>query len=308
MLLLGANGQVGRELRRALAPLGELTAASRDGELSDGSHGERADLAQSDTLPVLLDRLQPDIIVNAAAYTAVDRAEDEPELAQRVNADAVGALGRWAAAQQALVVHYSTDYIFDGSATRPWREDDAVAPLGVYGSSKLAGEHALRASGCDHLILRTAWVYAAHGHNFLRTMLRLGGERERLAVVDDQHGTPTSAALIADVSASMLQQISTLDAQQRHAHLGTFHLVAGGETTWCGFARAIMTRGVAAGLLKRAPRVDAIDSAKFPTKAKRPAWSVLDTTRLRETFDITLPSWQHGLDAVIAELSLRQSA
>lgn len=303
LLLLGANGQVGRELRRALAPLGELTAASRDGQLSDGSPGECADLAQADTVSALLDRLQPDVIVNAAAYTAVDRAEDEPELAQRVNADAVGELGRWAAMHHALVVHYSTDYVFDGSNTRPWREDDAVAPLGVYGRSKLAGEQSLRDSGCDHLILRTAWVYAAHGHNFLRTMLRLGGERERLAVVDDQHGTPTSAALIADVSAKILQHLSTLDAQQRQAHLGTFHLVAGGETTWCGFARAIMARGVAAGLLERAPQVDAIDSAQFPTKAKRPANSVLDTTRLRETFDITLPSWQQGLDQVIAELA-----
>jgi dTDP-4-dehydrorhamnose reductase len=302
LLLAGANGQVGHELRRALAPLGEVVAATRDGTLDDDGVCERADLAQPETLVALLDRVRPDVIVNAAAYTAVDRAEDEAALAMRVNGEAVGVFGQWAAAHGARVVHYSTDYVFDGNATRPWREDDAVAPLGVYGRSKLAGERALRDSGADHLLFRTAWVYAARGHNFLRTMLRLGAERERLSVVDDQRGTPTPAALIADVTAAALKHwLDGNDATQR-ALKGTYNLVATGETTWCGFARAIMQRAATAGLLARAPEVAAISSAEFPTPAQRPAYSVLDTTRLRETFGIALPTWQHGLDAVIAEL------
>jgi dTDP-4-dehydrorhamnose reductase len=242
------------------------------------------------------------VIVNAAAYTAVDRAEDEAALAMRVNGEAVGVFGQWAAAHGARVVHYSTDYVFDGNATRPWREDDAVAPLGVYGRSKLAGERALRDSGADHLLFRTAWVYAARGHNFLRTMLRLGAERERLSVVDDQRGTPTPAALIADVTAAALKHWLDGNDATRRALKGTYNLVATGETTWCGFARAIMQRAATAGLLARAPEVAAISSAEFPTPAQRPAYSVLDTTRLRETFGIALPTWQHGLDAVIAEL------
>jgi dTDP-4-dehydrorhamnose reductase len=302
LLLAGANGQVGHELRRALAPLGEVVAATRDGMLDDGSACECADLAQPQTLVALLDRVRADVIVNAAAYTAVDRAEDEAGLAMRVNAEAVGVLGQWAAAHGAQVVHYSTDYVFDGNATRPWREDDAVAPLGVYGRSKLAGEQALRGSGAGHLLLRTAWVYAARGRNFLRTMLRLGAERDALKVVDDQRGTPTPATLIADVTAAVLRRWLDADRERQRALAGTYHLVAGGETTWCGFASAIMQRAVSAGLLPRAPDIVAIGSADFPTPAQRPAYSVLDTTRLRATFGIELPTWQHGLDAVIADL------
>ncbi len=304
VLLLGANGQVGRELRRALQGEGQHpTLATRDGTLFDGDTCETGDLSQPDALAELCERAQPEIIVNAAAYTAVDRAEDEPELAQRINGEAPGVIGRWAATHGALVVHYSTDYVFDGRDPRPRREDDPVAPLGVYGHSKRAGEIALQASGAAHLIFRTAWVYAAHGHNFLRTMLRLGAERDQLNVVDDQHGTPTPAALIADVTATALTRWNSWDETRRQDAIGIHHLVADGETSWYGFARAIMQRAVQAGLLPHAPDVVAIGSEAFPTRAQRPAWSTLDTRRLRDTFDITLPTWQSGLDTVIAELA-----
>ncbi|GAP65016.1 dTDP-4-dehydrorhamnose reductase [Mizugakiibacter sediminis] len=303
LLLLGANGQVGFELLRALAPLGDVTATTRGGVLPGGGACERADLDAPATLPALLDRAMPRVIVNAAAYTAVDRAEDEPEAAMRANGEAPGVLGRWAARHGALVVHYSTDYVFDGSAARPYREDDPPGPLGAYGRSKWAGEQALRASGADHLILRTAWVYAARGHNFLRTMLRLAGERERLAVVDDQHGAPTSARLIAAATAAALARWLDWDAPRRRAALGTHHLVASGRTTWCDFARAIFAQAAAAGVIARAPRVEAIPTRAYPTQARRPAWSVLDTTRLRETFGLHLPEWRDDLTQVVGELA-----
>lgn len=303
LLVTGANGQIGRELRRALAPLGDIIACSRDGRLDDGGNGESLDLSDAAAIGALLERRPPDIIVNAAAYTAVDRAESEPVLARRINADAVGLLAHWAAAHDVPVVHYSTDYVFNGGSERPWREDDTPDPPGVYGSSKLAGEDALRASGAPHLLFRTAWVYAAHGHNFLRTMLQLAGERERLTVVDDQHGTPTPASLIADVTATVLGQWLAGNVDDRARLSGTYHLVAGGETTWCGFARAIMREARAIGLLTREVRVDAITSADFPTPAQRPTWSVLDTTRLRGTFGIELPRWEQGLKQVLAQLA-----
>lgn len=308
LLLLGANGQVGFELLRALAPLGEVIATTRSGALPGGTACERADLDAPATLPALLDRVKPQVIVNAAAYTAVDRAEDEPEAAMRANGEAPGVLGRWAAGCGVLVVHYSTDYVFDGTATRPYREDDPTAPLGAYGRSKLAGEQALRASGADHLLLRTAWVYGARGHNFLRTMLRLGRERERLSVVDDQHGAPTSARLIAAVTAAMLARWLDWDASRCRAALGTHHLVAAGQSTWCGFARAIFEQAVAAGVIPRAPQVEAIPTSAFPTRAHRPAWSVLETARFRETFGLHLPDWRDGLAQVVGELAEDRAA
>ncbi len=308
LLIIGANGQVGRELRRALAPLGDVSTATRDGHLANGGRGEVADLSQPDALAAMLDRVQPNVLVNAAAYTAVDRAESEPELAQRINADAVAEMARWAAANDVLMVHYSTDYVFDGHGNQPWREDDATAPPGVYGRTKLAGEQALRDSGVEHFLFRTAWVYAAHGHNFLRTMLRLAASRERLTVVDDQHGTPTPAGLIADVTAHAIDTWRDRGPTGRRQLGGTYHLVAGGDTTWCGFARAIMRDAVARGLLSRAPQVDAISSAEFPTAAPRPAWSVLDTSRLRETFDMALPHWETALQQVLTEMAAAQTA
>jgi dTDP-4-dehydrorhamnose reductase len=294
VLLLGANGQVGTELQRSLAPLGELIAATRSGQL-DGRPCEQADCDSPSGLAALLERVRPGIVVNAAAYTAVDRAEQEREAAWRVNAEAPAVLAAACARQGARLVHYSTDYVFDGRGTRPYREDDAPHPLGVYGASKLAGEDAVRASGASHMIFRTAWVYAAHGHNFLRTMLRLGGERDVLRVVADQVGTPTPASLIADVTASALLHSSE--------PTGTWHLTAEGQTTWHGFAEAIFAGAVHRGLLRRVPRVDAIPSTEYPTPAARPAYSVLDTHRLRATFGISLPAWQDGLGGVLDRLS-----
>jgi dTDP-4-dehydrorhamnose reductase len=302
LLVTGARGQVGSALLDALASLGEIVPATRDGTPMAGRPTQALDLSRPDSLSFALDACAPDVIVNAAAYTAVDRAEDEPDLAQRVNGAAVGELAGWAANRGVPVLHYSTDYVFNGHGSRPLRESDPTGPVGAYGRSKLAGEQALAASGAEHIILRTAWVYAAQGHNFLRTMLRLGAERERLTVVDDQHGTPTSAHLIASSTARILQQWLPADSETRRAQAGIYHLVAGGRTTWCGFARAIMHKAAARGLLQQAPEVCAVISDAYPTRATRPAWSVLDTQRVRDTFGIDLPDWQHGLDQTLDEL------
>ncbi len=294
VLLFGGNGQLGQELQRALAPLGTLVATTRSGALPDGSACETADFNEPESLAALLDRVRPEVVVNAAAYTAVDRAEDDRDAAWRANAEAPGVIARWCAAAGVPLVHYSTDYVFDGQGTRPYREDDATAPLGVYGASKLAGEEAIRAAGGRHLIFRTAWVYAAHSANFLRTMLRVGAERDVLRVVADQVGTPTPAALIADVTAQALQHAGGLS--------GTWHLTATGETSWHGFAEAIFAEAVSAGKLARAPKVEAITTADYPTPARRPAYSHLDVRKLESDFGIGLPSWQEGLKRVIAAL------
>ncbi len=295
VLLFGANGQLGQELLRALAPLGTVTATTRSGSLADGSPCDVADFNQPATLAALLDRVQPDVVVNAAAYTAVDRAEEDRDAAWRANADAPGVIARWCAAAGVPLVHYSTDYVFDGQGTRAYLEDDATAPLGVYGQSKLAGEDAVRAAGGRHLIFRTAWVYASHSANFLRTMLRVGAEREVLRVVADQVGTPTPAALIADVTAQALQHPGRLS--------GTWHLTASGQTSWHGFAEAIFAQAQAGGVLARVPVVEAIGTADYPTPAKRPAWSVLDNGRLQQDFGLQLPSWQDGLKQVMAGIA-----
>lgn len=294
MLLFGGNGQLGQELRRALAPLGEVVVTTRTGTLPDGTACETADFNAPASLTALLDRVRPDVVVNAAAYTAVDRAEDDRDAAWRANAEAPGVIARWCAAAGVPLVHYSTDYVFDGQGSRPYREEDATAPLGAYGGSKLDGEQAIRAAGGRHLIFRTAWVYASHSANFLRTMLRVGAERDMLRVVADQVGTPTPAALIADVTAQALQHPGGLS--------GTWHLTANGETSWHGFAEAIFAEAVAAGKLARAPKVEAITTAEYPTPAKRPAYSRLDVSKLESDFGIVLPGWQDGLKRVIAEL------
>ena len=291
LLLLGGNGQVGRELRHSLAPLGELVVATREGGAGDVA----ADFDAPESLAALVAGSAPDVVVNAAAYTAVDQAETDREAAFRVNAEAPAALARACAGRGALLVHYSTDYVFDGNATRPYREDDPTAPLGVYGESKLAGEVAIRDSGARHAILRTAWVYAAHGRNFLRTMLRLASERDELRVVADQVGAPTPASWIADATAAMLRR-GIDDA-------GTWHVVADGETSWHGFASAIMREAVAAGLLARAPSVLPIGTADYPTPARRPAYSVLDTARLRRDFGLQPPGWEAGLRATLREFA-----
>ncbi len=290
LLLLGGNGQVGRELRRGLPALGTLLVATRDGAQAD----VMADFDAPDALGALVRRIAPDVVVNAVAHTAVDRAEREPDAAFRVNARAPGAIAQACAATDALLLHYSTDYVFDGSASRPYREDDATAPLGVYGASKLAGEHAIRASGARHAILRTAWVYAAHGKNFLHTMLRLARERDELRVVGDQIGVPTPAAWLADASARIIEQ--GLPAS------GIWHLAADGATSWHGFAEAIMDEARAAGLLQRRPQVLPLATADYPTPARRPGYSVLDTGKLRRDFGIVPPDWRIGLRATLQEL------
>jgi dTDP-4-dehydrorhamnose reductase len=305
ILLLGANGQLGRSFldHGGLAEHGTLIAASRDGVLTTGGNGEIADLSNPESLPALLDRVQPDLIVNAAAYTAVDRAEQEEPLATRVNGEAVGVLGHWAAAHGTLMIHYSTDYVFDGRQSQPYAVDAPAGPLGAYGRSKLAGELALRDSGADHLIFRTAWVYAAHGHNFLRTMLRLGAERDELRVVADQHGAPTDTGLIVRGTLTALDRWLHSDGAQRRALTGTHHLVASGATTWHGFASAIFDEATVLGLLPRAPRVIAIGSIEFPTPAVRPAWSLLDNGGFQKHFNFSLPDWQHGLHDVTRRLA-----
>ena len=294
VLVFGGNGQVGQELLRALHGVDEVVATTRSGRLPDGSDCETADFTQPEHLTTLLDRIRPDVVVNAAAYTAVDRAEQEPEAAFAANAQAPGVIARWCAAHGVPMVHYSTDYVFDGQGTAPYREDEPTAPLGVYGTSKRDGEAAVRAAGGRHLIFRTAWVYASHGGNFLRTMLRVGAERDALRVVADQIGTPTSAALIAEVTVKALQHPGGLS--------GTWHLTASGQTSWHGFAEAIFAEALTAGLMAKVPTVEAISSAEYPTPAKRPSWSVLDNHKLQHDFDIVLPPWQDGLRKVIAEL------
>jgi dTDP-4-dehydrorhamnose reductase len=307
ILLLGANGQLGFELLRALAPLGEVAPATRGGELADGGACLRADLAEASSLAQALDSAAADIVVNAAAYTAVDRAEDEPDLADRINHRAVGEIGDWAAWHGALVVHYSTDYVFDGSGfdgtvARPYREDDPTAPLGVYGRSKLAGEDALRASGAVQLIFRTAWVYAARGSNFLRTMLHLADERDELRVVADQIGAPTPAHWIANTTAAALARWRDADAESRDRLGGICNLVAAGQCSWCDFAAAILRGAHARGLIACAPRVVPIATAAYPTRARRPAYSVLDCARLESLFGLQLADWRTGLDEVLDEI------
>ena len=295
ILLLGGNGQVGRELRRSLATVGELMVGTRDGEGADVV----ADLDQPPSLITLIETISPDVVVNAVAYTAVDNAETDVDAAFRINAEAPAAIAKVCKVIDALLVHYSTDYVFDGQATRAYLEDDATAPLGIYGASKLAGEQSIRDSGARHVILRTAWVYAAHSKNFLLTMLRLAADRDELRVVADQYGAPTPAAWIADATAALL----------RHgiAGSGTWHLTARGETNWHEFATAIMDEAHALGLLQRKPVVLPITTAEYPTPAHRPAYSVLDTTRLQQDFGIVPPQWRDGLKQTLAELSALRS-
>lgn len=290
ILLLGANGQVGTECRRALPPLGELVCATRDGQLADGTDCEAADFDDPDGVAALVLRIAPDVVVNAAAYTAVDKAESEREAAFRANVDTPAAVAAACAAIDAYLIHYSTDYVFNGGATQPYAPDDATAPIGVYGESKLAGEEAIRASDCEHAILRTAWVYASHGRNFLLTMLRLANERDELRVVADQIGTPTPASLIADVTARIVANAARPS--------GTWHLTPNGQTSWHGFAQAIIDGAYARGLIARKPVVTPITTADFPTPAQRPAWSVLDNRTLQQDWSLALPDWQAGLDGV----------
>lgn len=298
LLLTGVDGQLGFELARSLAPLAELHCSTLSGKLPGGGNCVAIDLSDAAAIQRQLDQLRPEIVVNPAAYTAVDKAESDSALAHRINADAPAALANWCREHDALLLHYSTDYVFPGNAERPWREDDAAAPLGVYGASKLAGEQAIRESGCRHLILRTAWVYSARFANFLLTMLRVGRERDELRVVADQVGAPTTARGLASVSAALLARAGSLRPDQ----LGTFHCTHAGQTSWHGFAEAIFAQALQGGLIERAPIVHAIPSSDYPTPARRPAYSVLDTGKLANAHGLRLPDWQIGLAQVIEEL------
>ena len=294
ILLLGKNGQVGWELQRALAPLGDVIALDFDspGPLT-------ADFSKPETLAATVRAVAPQIIVNAAAHTAVDKAESEPGFAHALNAAAPAVLAREAKACGAWLMHYSTDYVFDGSGTTPWAEDSPTGPLSVYGRTKLEGEQAIRASGCQHVILRTSWVYAARGGNFAKTMLKLARERDRLTVIDDQIGSPTGADLLADITAHVLRT-----ALQRPEVAGTHHAVAQGETSWHGYASHVIEFARALGQpIKVAPgAIEPVPTSAFPTPAKRPSNSRMDTRKLRSTFGLALPHWQAGVERMLTEV------
>ena len=296
ILLLGSHGQVGWELQRSLCILGELIALNADSSYNpQGLCGNLSDLSG---LANTVQTIKPDVIVNAAAHTAVDKAETEPALARCINALAPAVLAQQAKKLGAWLVHYSSDYVFDGSGTLPWKETDPTNPLNVYGHTKLEGEQAV-AQNPKHLILRTSWVYGARGGNFAKTMLRLASERDVLSVVDDQIGTPTSAELLADITAYTLRA-----ALARPALAGLYHCVAAGHTSWHGYARFVLETAQSLGAtLKVNPnQVTAIGSAQYPTPAKRPLNSRLDTTRLQQCFGLQLPHWQVGVARMLNEV------
>jgi dTDP-4-dehydrorhamnose reductase len=313
IVLLGAQGQLGHALAQTLPVLGEVQAFGR----------QQADLAHADALRAVLDQHQPQLIVNAAAYTAVDKAEQEPELAHAINAQAPAVLAQWAAAHGAVMVHYSTDYVFDGRSAQPYTEADLPAPQSVYGHSKWAGERAVQTAGCRHLIFRTSWVVGTHGGNFLKTMLRLGTERDSLRVVADQHGAPTAVDLIArttlDVLQHMMDPAAVKDAQVQAStqtpvmwasaddpRWGLYHLAAAGETTWHAYACHVIDRAAALGWPMRASAhsIQAIATDQYPLPAPRPANSRLNTQRLQSRFGVVLPDWRVGVDAVLASLPI----
>lgn len=292
ILLFGRNGQVGWELQRALGPLGEVVALDRSSPLS-------GDLSRPEALRSTVRDVAPDVIVNAAAYTAVDKAEAEPDLAYAVNSEAPRVLAEEAAALSAWLVQYSSDYVFDGSGNEPWREDSPTGPLNVYGRTKLAGEEAIRTACARHLIMRTSWVYATRGSNFAKTMLRLAGEREALSVVDDQFGAPTGADLIADVTAHALRA-----TREQPALAGTYHLAAAGETSWHGYACHVidLARSLNAQLTARGETVAPVPSSAFTTAARRPGNSRLASAKLCETFGLVMPPWQAGVTRLVHEV------
>jgi dTDP-4-dehydrorhamnose reductase len=298
ILLFGKSGQVGWELQRSLAPLGELIALDVDSKDLCGDFTNPEDLATT------VRGVAPDVIVNAAAHTAVDKAESEPVLARLVNAVAPAVLAREAKTIGAWLVHYSTDYVFNGSGAQPWREEDVTGPLNVYGATKLEGEQAIRTAQCRHLIFRTSWVYAARGGNFAKTMLRLACERDRLTVIDDQFGAPTGADLLADVTAHVIRT-----ARHDATLGGLYHLAAGGETTWHGYARFVIDFARRAGIdIKVSPdEIAPVPTSAFPTPARRPANSRLATDKLQNTFGFALPHWQAGVTRMLTEILEKQS-
>ena len=296
ILLLGAEGQLGWELQRALSPLGSLVCLTRNA--AQNPQALCGDLVNLDGLASTIRSVQPGLIVNAAAYTAVDKAETEPALARRINAEAPAVLAAQAARCNAWLLHYSTDYVFDGSGTQAWQESDLPAPLSVYGQTKLEGEQAV-ARYSQHLILRTSWVYGARGNNFAKTMLRLARERDTLRVINDQFGAPTGADLLADVSAHALRAV-----WQTPSLAGLYHCAAAGETNWFGYARLVLAQAQADGwALKAGPdQITAIPATEYPTPARRPGNSRLNTSRLQQAFGVVLPPWQTGVTRMLSEL------
>jgi dTDP-4-dehydrorhamnose reductase len=298
ILLFGKNGQVGWELQRALAPLGEVVALDRAGQAN-----LCGDLTQLELLAQTVRTVKPDVVVNAAAYTAVDKAQSEPELAHLINAHAVRVLAQETKALNAWLIHYSTDYVFDGTSNRPYTEEDTPNPQSVYGQSKLAGEQAITATGGKHIILRTSWVYGVHGNNFAKTMLRLAMERDSLRVVADQHGTPTGAPLIADVTAHVVQQI--FQAHLPHLPVsGIYNLAAQGITTWHAYAQQVLEIAQRSGMcLKINPQdIEAIKTEQYSMPAKRPANSALNMQKIAKVFGLSLPQWQHGVQRAIEKM------
>ncbi len=309
ILLVGASGQLGWELRQALQPLGPvLVATRRPTPGASGSPGLTIDLSDSDSIRSVVRAAQPTLIVNAAAYTAVDRAEQEPQQAMAINATAVGVLAEEAVRCNAAIVHFSTDYVFDGSGKKPWSEDDRPAPLNVYAQSKLAGELALTAVGPAHLILRICWVYGLHGNNFVKTMLRLAAVGPQLSVVADQFGAPTSARVIADATSHILRLASVDVCGLLRERGGIYHLCCAGETSWHGFAGEIFRLAQAFNPKFVSPQLEAIPTNGYPTPALRPLNSRLDTRRVCDVFGLTLPAWQEALRPCLETLILGDAA
>ena len=292
ILITGVNGQVGFELTRALAPLGEILPIARD----------QLDLIDDFAITKLLNELQPDVIVNPAGYTAVDKAESDEQTAYAVNAGAPAVMAKWVNDHEALLVHYSTDYVFDGEKATAYLEEDEVSPQSVYGASKQQGEAAIAAATARHIILRTSWVFGAYGNNFLKTMLRLASERDALSIVNDQIGAPTSAALIADVTAHIVRDYLAFGEEFIEECCGIFHLAAAGETSWYGYAQHVIELAQKSGMVLKikASDVKGIPSSAYPTPAKRPANSRLDTEKLQAVFDLQLPNWQDGVNHAFA--------
>jgi len=293
ILLFGMSGQVGWELQRSLAPLGELVALGRNSKDPCGDFTDLEGLAKT------VQAVAPDVIVNAAAYTAVDKAESEPELARSINALAPGVLAQEANNIGAWLVHYSSDYVFDGSGEKPWLETDATGPLGVYGSTKLEGEQLIQQSGCSHLIFRTSWVYGARGGNFAKTMLRLASERDSLNVIDDQFGAPTGADLLADVTAHAIRS-----ARQQPELSGMYHLAAAGVTSWYGYASFVIdfARQTGIPLKVAADAINPVPTTSYPTPARRPLNSRMDTSKLQQSFELRMPKWKIGVARMLIEV------
>ena len=303
ILLFGKGGQVGWELQRSLSPLGDLIALDFDSVEYSGDFTNLAALADT------VRRVKPDVIVNASAHTAVDKAESEPELVRNLNALAPGVLAREAQSTGAWMVHYSTDYVFDGSGSTPWLESDATAPLNVYGRTKLEGEQLIQSSGCNHLIFRTSWVYGARGGNFAKTMLKLAQEREVLSVINDQIGAPTGAELLADITAHAVRQATTANDSEAATLSGTYHVVAKGQTSWFEYANEVLALANNTNLATKlvVKSVEPVPTTAFPTPAQRPLNSRLNTAKLETTFNLVLPHWQPGVARMLTEYIEKQT-